>query len=158
MTAKRRASWRSVKKHHSYTVEDAARAVNVSLGTVRRWIKDGLPAIRDRKPTLILGEDLANWLKSRGKPKTKLGDGQCYCLRCRAARGPAGGLADFRRLNPHGGNLQALCDVCGTLMYRRISNTQLEAWRPFLEVSEQQAAPDITKCGEPCLNDHLRED
>lgn len=158
MPAKRRASWRSVKRHHSYTVEDAARLLGVCLGTVRRWIKDGLPAIRDRKPTLILGEDLAGWLKARQKPKSKLADGQCYCLRCRAARSPAGGLADFRRMNSHGGNLQALCEVCGTIMNRRISNAQLEAWKPFLEVSEQQAELDITKCGEPCLNDHLRED
>jgi hypothetical protein len=44
-----------VKLHRSYSVEQAAKGLNVHKNTVRRWIKDGLPTVGDRGQTLILG-------------------------------------------------------------------------------------------------------
>jgi excisionase family DNA binding protein len=56
---------RRIKRHHSYTVDEAARAIGAARGTVRRWLDKGLPAIRDRKPFLILGDDLAAYMAAR---------------------------------------------------------------------------------------------
>jgi excisionase family DNA binding protein len=57
---------RSIKIHRNYTVEEAARATGCAKGTIRRWIKSGaLPAITDRKPNLVLGGDLFDYLKAR---------------------------------------------------------------------------------------------
>ena len=50
----RRPNWRGVRRHRSYSVDEAARTVDVAKGTVRRWTKAGLPAITDRKPALTL--------------------------------------------------------------------------------------------------------
>lgn len=54
MPGRRRFNWSRVKVHRSYTVDEAARLLGVTKGTIRRWIGAGLPAITDRKPFLIL--------------------------------------------------------------------------------------------------------
>jgi excisionase family DNA binding protein len=72
---------RSVKIHRNYTVEEAAHITGSAKGTIRRWIKSGaLPAITDRKPNLILGGDLFDYLKARATSGPKLRLNECYCL------------------------------------------------------------------------------
>jgi len=135
MAAKSRTSWRAVKRHHSYTVDEAARLCRCSRQTVRRWLKSGLPALVERKPALILGGDLIEFLKSRSKPRSRCGPDECYCFKCRAPRKAAGGIADLIPMNPTGGNLRALCDVCGTLMHKRVSYRQQQTLGKILDVS-----------------------
>jgi hypothetical protein len=155
MPGRRRVSWRAVKLHRNYTVDESARLIGVSKGTVRRWLKAGLDALTDRKPTLILGGDLANYLKARAKPRSRCGPGECYCFKCRMPRKAAGDMADFIPLTTTGGNLRALCESCGTLMHRRVSNHQLEAFSTFLDVSIMQRPLHLKDRSSPCLNDHL---
>jgi len=102
---------------------------------VRRWLKSGLPALVERKPALILGGDLIEFLKSRSKPRSRCGPDECYCFKCRAPRKAAGGIADLIPMNPTGGNLRALCDVCGTLMHKRVSYRQQQTLGKILDVS-----------------------
>ena len=45
---------KGIKTHRNYTVDEVAKALGVSKGTVRRWIKCGLPVLKERKPMLIL--------------------------------------------------------------------------------------------------------
>jgi excisionase family DNA binding protein len=145
MPGGRRPNGRAVKKHRNYTVEEAARALGTCKGTVRRWIKAGLPALTDRKPVLILGEDLSVWLLARKSPPQRCAPGECYCMKCRAPRKAAERMAEFVPMNTAGGNLRALCETCGTLMQRRVSNAQLEAFSTFLDVTVAQDRPDIKK-------------
>lgn len=126
---------RKVKRHHSYTVDEAARTVGAARGTVRRWLDKGLPAIRDRKPFLILGDDLAAYMAGRARPKRSCPPGTCYCVKCREPRRPAGNMAEFMPINAHSGNLRALCPDCGSLMHRRTSASQLAAIRAILDVA-----------------------
>jgi excisionase family DNA binding protein len=156
MPGRRRFHWRLVKVHRNYTVDEAARMLSVTKVTVRRWIEKGLPAITDRRPFLILGSDLRDYLQARAKPKHRLAPGECYCFGCRQPRPAAEGMADYIPLTPTGGNLNALCPVCGTLMYRRISLRQLAAFGVILEVSIMEASPDIEERLKPCPDDHLK--
>jgi excisionase family DNA binding protein len=157
--AKRRPNWRAIKIHHNYTVDEAARALGVAKITVRRWIKDkGLPVLQDRKPVLILGGDLIDFGAARARPKQRCGFGELYCVKCRAPRGPAGGMVEYLPLHSDGGNLRAICGVCETLMHRRVSLRQLSDWEAILEVSRAQALPHLMKQTDPCLNDHLHEE
>jgi DeoR/GlpR family transcriptional regulator of sugar metabolism len=41
--AGKRPTGQRIKIHRSYDVTEAARALGVAKGTVRRWLKDGLP-------------------------------------------------------------------------------------------------------------------
>jgi hypothetical protein len=47
-----------VKRHRRYTVEEAAQLLNAHRGTVRQWVKRGLPTCDYTRPILILGREL----------------------------------------------------------------------------------------------------
>jgi hypothetical protein len=82
--AQRRPNPRLAKIHRSYTVEEAARLLGVYKGTVRQWIKQGLSTCDDRRPLLILGGDLRDFLvKKRTQNKRPCKPGEVYCVRCR---------------------------------------------------------------------------
>lgn len=142
MAERRRSNWRKVKRHYNYTVHEAARTLGHCKGTIRRWLKEGLPALTDQKPKLILGDDLIAFLKGRAPPKRRCRPDECFCLKCRAPRRMAGGTADLVNPTQTGGNLEALCNQCGTLMYKRVSHRQLEALRSTLEIWEQGQRAD----------------
>lgn len=134
---------RRVKTHYSYTVDHAARLLDVSKGTVRRWLKNGLPAVDSQRPTLIRGQDLHDFLTARAKAKHPCPPGHCYCVKCRAAKEPGGAMAEFVVLTPTTGNLRAICPTCGTWMHRRTSLTQLEQIRTRIEVATVERMPSL---------------
>lgn len=138
---------RKIKRHYSYTVEEAARTIGAARGTVRRWLAKDLPSIRDRKPFLILGEDLADYMAREARPKRSCPAGTCYCVKCREPRRPDGDMAEFVPINAHSGNFRALCPECGTLMHRRMSMKQLEAIRAFLDVAIVERQRRLTDSG-----------
>ena len=68
--AKRHPNHRHVKIHRSYTVEEIAKMLGKHKNTVRIWVKDGLPTIDDKRPMLILGHDLVEFIKKRRTKNT----------------------------------------------------------------------------------------
>jgi hypothetical protein len=134
---------RGVKVHRSYEVVEVARLLDVSKRTVRRWIKAGLAAITDQKPTLILGEDVLAFLAARKNRSRRCQPEECYCVKCRSPRRPAGDMAEFIPLTIKTGNLRAICPVCGSLMHKRIRCDAVEALRWVLDVTVAQAAPSL---------------
>ena len=156
MSGRRRPNRRALKFHRSYTVGEAARALGISKGTVRRWINKGsLPAINDRRPILILGGDLIEFLDARSRPRSRCGPGELYCVKCRVPRAAAGAMADYIPLTSTSGNLRAICEACGTLMHRAVSHRQLPAFEAILDVSIREAPRRIGDTAGPSLNDHL---
>lgn len=151
----RRPTVRGVKRYYSYTVEEAARATGASKGTVRRWLKAGLPAITDQKPLLILGADLIDFLAARRKAAQKCRPLECYCLSCRQPRSPAFGAVEFHWLTPTSGNVLALCEECSTVMRRRVPAAKLDGWRAAMAVTIRQGGEHLGDSANPCLNDHL---
>jgi excisionase family DNA binding protein len=153
--ALRHPNWRGVNRHRSYTVDEAARARGVAKGTVRRWLKSGLPAISDRKPLLILGDDLAQFLEGRRAKKQTCKLHECFCFTCRAPRAPAGDMTDFFPLSATSGNLRALCCDCTGVMHKRVSLAKLPELRAVLDVTIMQARERIREMTNPSTNDHL---
>src|SRR5688500_10044042 len=85
-----------VKIHLAYSVDEIARLLKVSKGTVRRWLDAGLEAIDGPGLTLVRGHALREFLRQRrAKAKCPCGPGFLYCLRCRSRKQPAGGRADL---------------------------------------------------------------
>ena len=125
--SKRHPNHRLVKIHRNYTVEEVARLLSIHKNTVREWVKAGLPTCDDRRPILILGRELMAFLQTkRARNKQPCQPGEIYCVRCRAPKFPAGGMAEYRPLNGRVGNLRAICPDCNSIMYRRVSMAKLE--------------------------------
>lgn len=142
-----------VKLHRAYTVDEAARALSVSRGTVRRWIAIGLPAIQDQRPHLILGRALIQFLADQAPKRQRMLLNECYCLACRTPREPAFGEIEYFPVSVASGNLRALCPVCATVMRKRFAFSQIDALRALATVCVRQAAGHIGDSSPACLND-----
>src|SRR5438552_453418 len=135
---RRRALARRVKKHLSYTAEEAADVIGVHRHTVRRWIASkALPALTDRRPHLILGRDLQAFLSAPALGRAKLKPGELYCVKCRLPKRPALGMADYMPINARIGNLRGICADCEILMYRRVALDKLDAVLGDLKITHQ---------------------
>ncbi|MHB0984683.1 MAG: helix-turn-helix domain-containing protein [Sulfuricella sp.] len=147
------------KIHRSYTVEEVASLYGVFKGTVRAWIKAGLPSINDKRPMLILGSDLAAFHQARrAKNKQKCKPGEIYCVRCRAPKVPAGDMADYRIVTEKIGNLEAICPDCDTIMNRRVSLARLGQVRGKMDIMMPQALPHIVESNQPSVNSDLKQE
>ncbi|MEX4006752.1 helix-turn-helix domain-containing protein [Neoaquamicrobium sediminum] len=148
-------NWRAVKRHRSYTVDEAARATGACKGTVRRWLKSGLPAITDQRPALILGEELIAFLDRRKRDRQKCQPHECFCFSCRRPRAPAFNAAEFIPMSASSGNLRALCEECLTVMHKRVAVAKIDPLRAILDVTIMQDDQHLREMPNPCLHVHL---
>jgi hypothetical protein len=147
---------RRVKALRSYTIDEVARTLEVHRNTVRHWIKNGLPVIDDKRPILILGSYLAEYLLRRREARRQpCRAGQIFCLKCRKPQEPAGRMADFVASSATSGALVGICPACNRLMYRRVSATRLCEVAGGLDVRPTQAQPRIEDTATPNVNCHL---
>ncbi|MGH9348763.1 MAG: helix-turn-helix domain-containing protein [Vicinamibacterales bacterium] len=122
----RAPNYRLAKIHRNYTVEEAATTFGVHRNTVREWIRRGLRTTDGRRPALILGRDLADFLRARRlKNRRPCRPGEIYCMRCRVPTAPAYGMVDYEAVTPALGNLVGICPACEALMYRRVNPARL---------------------------------
>jgi len=154
----KRASWRLVKQHRSYQVDEVARLLSFSKGTVRRWIKNGLPIIGLKKPYLITGADLVAFLKAKSNTGQKCQLNECWCFTCRRPQKIAFGEVEITVSNSKIGMLQALCSTCSGLMFKRVSMAKIKEITAILSVTIKQADKPITDRTKLCLNNHLRKE
>lgn len=144
---------RLVKIHRSYTVEEIATLLGVHKNTVRHWVKDGLTTVDDKRPMLILGSVLVDFLKARRiKNKQKCKPGELYCVRCRAPKRPAGDMADYMPITDKIGNLVAICPDCEAIINRHVSLAKIEQVRGEIDISFPEAVRHIIDRANPAVN------
>jgi hypothetical protein len=145
-----------VKLHLNYTVDEVARTLTVSKGTVRNWLNQGLVALNDRRPMLILGFVLRQFLETRrAQGKRKCPQGHFYCLRCRAPKAPAMQMAEYIPRTQKIGNLRGICPNCGGLIHRGVALAKLDTVRGDLDISFPEANPRLGESAEPTVNCNL---
>tara|TARA_R110002072_G_C7966658_1_gene534362 strand:- start:2560 stop:3036 length:477 start_codon:yes stop_codon:yes gene_type:complete len=141
------------KIHRNYTVEDVSELFGVHKGTVRIWIKSGLPVCDEQRPMLILGYELRDYLQSKRQVrKRKCRLFEIYCLRCRVPKRPAGNMVDFEPQSEVSGRLIGLCPDCDGLINRYTSLAGLGQIREHLEVRIPKALKHINKCSNALVN------
>jgi hypothetical protein len=119
---KRNHNPNTCKIHRSYTVEEAALLYEVHKRTVRNWIIKGLPICDDKRPLLILGTDLRQFLKQKRQTnKRKCKPSELYCLKCREPRIPDHSTLEFIEETNTKGRVIATCSVCNSLMNKYFS-------------------------------------
>tara|TARA_B110001469_G_C9429960_1_gene218596 strand:- start:93 stop:524 length:432 start_codon:yes stop_codon:yes gene_type:complete len=105
------------KIHRCYTVEEVALLYEVHKRTVRNWITKGLPICDDKRPTLILGTDLRQFIQQQRKVnKRRCQPSELYCLKCREPRTPVQNTLEFIEETNTKGRVIAACSVCNSLM------------------------------------------
>jgi hypothetical protein len=144
---------RLVKLYRNYSVEDIARLFGIHKNTVRSWLKQGLAAIDDRRPTLVTGQELSRFLhERRQKAKQSCGPGRIYCIACRAPKVPAGKMAECITAGPLAGNLCGMCPDCDRPIYRRVNLGKIGAIRGDLEITFTQPFPRLRESATPSVN------
>ena len=117
----RSAKLSGIKSLPSYTVQEAAEVTGVSERTIRSWIKAGLPAMKQERPTLLRGDALIAFIKAQRKArKTKIRQDEFYCLKCRAPRHSAGKLVQCETDGVRA-KLIAICEICDGLMHKPVA-------------------------------------
>jgi len=116
MTLKKRTyNTNLIKESLCYSTNDMARRFNIHKRTVQEWYKAGLPRIDNRKPSLVLGTDLKNFLKTRqNKRKSKCRKNELYCMKCKAPRQSSNNAVDIRLLSKTRLMIIGLCVHCNT--------------------------------------------
>lgn len=148
----RRHNYRRVKIHQSYTISEVAALLGVHKHTVSRWIKAGLPLVVTTRPQLILGSDLRAFLQAQQPRKQKLRAGEIYCLRCKAAKRPAGDMVEYIPKTPTKGILRAMCPTCHGLMHRVASLATLAKSCGDLSVTHQPPQQSLDDSPSPVGN------
>lgn len=151
--ATRRVNPNRVKSHFSYTAGELADCLGVHKNTVRNWQRRGLEPTDAERPALFQGGIVRSFLKlQRTSRKRPCVPGTLYCLSCRQPRRPALGMVDYQPIRPDSGNLSALCEVCETVMHRRIRLADLERKMPGCEVQITQGPSSLNGQASPSLN------
>lgn len=132
----KRPNHRAIRAARTYTIEEAAQSLGVSIGTVRSWVKVGLPLMKSRRPFLILGDSLRGFLQKRATgAKAPLQPDQLYCLTCKAGRTPMGLMVDCIPQTATTARLVGLCDVCGGTCNRMVSRSKIGQISEILDVA-----------------------
>ena len=151
-----------VKIHLTYSVDEIARRLSISKGTVRRWLKTGLESVDGPGMTIVRGAVLRGFLRQRREnAKRPCGPGFLYCLRCRMPKEPTDRKADLVCSGPStgratgSGNLRGICPDCAALMFRRVSIGRLDAVRGKLEITLPEALSRLRAIPSRSLNGDL---
>ena len=148
--SRRRPNPRLVKIHRSYRIDEVALLLGRHKNTVCNWVKNGLPTIDDNRPTLIQGLELAAFLSDRrSRARQHCPPGHIYCVKCRAPRPPAGGMADYFPIGSGWGSLSGICPDCQIMIYRRVSFARLDAVRGDLEIKFPKSPEHIREMAVP---------
>lgn len=118
----KRANPMAVKATLTYEIKDAAKALGVSVATIRNWIKDGLPVMASQKPFLILGAELRAYLRAKHRAKkSPLKHNQLYCLSCKTGCEPHNLTVTPTPNSPRTLRITGTCGRCGGTSSRIIS-------------------------------------
>lgn len=132
----RRYSLRGISKNRVYTYKVASRIVGVSEAAFRKWPDKGMRVINDKRPHLVRGADLIEFLErlqaAKKRPMTKT---QFYCLRCNAPRDALGGVVEYSTITDLTGRISGLCAVCGGKIGRFCKASDLAPLSASLTIS-----------------------
>lgn len=104
---------RKARQNWVYEFAEVVDLYQVHPNTVRNWIKQGLPHIRNGKKRLFRGEDL-NTFHGKGRERRKFScrPGELFCVRCKQRHSLVGRRVSFHWTSPIAGLLDWECPDC----------------------------------------------
>ncbi len=135
----KRADPRRLRAAQTYTVPELARALGSSTGSVRNWIRKGLPALTSRRPTLILGSDAKEFLTNRKQAKKcVLRPDEVYCLKCKGPRKFFDNMVQLEQVPGKPFRIIGFCATCEGVASRVVGETQAARLDRFFEVTRNK--------------------
>lgn len=157
MKRRRKYNTRRISLKLSYSVQEIAELFNIHKHAVLIWIRSGLKIIDQKKPYLINGTDLTEFLNNRQKKrKHKCKQHEFFCFKCRL---PRSSLPDHIRIttrNQHRLKISGKCEVCQTSIFKEGSVKKLTEFQKIFSVSVQ-TREHIFGCNDPCVNNDINE-
>lgn len=145
------------KIHRNYTVEEVAALFSVHKNTVRAWLKDGLAVNDNKRPLLILGSSLRDYLRAkRISTKRTCLPHEIYCLRCKTTQRPAENMVDYEAINVTTGRLIGLCPSCNGIINKYLRIDQIEQIQDVLDITLPKALKHINESDKPLLNSDFK--
>ena len=91
--------------------------------------------IDNRKPYLVLGSDLKEFIKKRqGNRKTRCSTNELYCCKCRKPRTSWNNLVDLKILNERRFLIMGICSQCDTRINKLSSLKKLDNIKGIFDV------------------------
>lgn len=116
---KRKYNARRISLKISYSVQEVAELFGIHKNAALNWIKAGLKIIDQKKPYLINGAELVEFLNTRQKKrKHKCKPDEFYCFKCRLPRRPLPGSILITLRNVHRLKISAKCSDCLTNVFK----------------------------------------
>jgi hypothetical protein len=132
---KRTDNWRLFQQDFSYEIGEIAELFDLHPNTVRQWLADGLPTIDDRRPTMVHGTDLIEFIRNRqSKRKRTCRPDEMFCCRCRAPQRPWENIVDIEIESDRRLRLKGLCSTCEAPLNRLGATPRLEEYRALFNV------------------------
>lgn len=124
---KRKYNTRLIKQTLSYSTQDIVSLFGLHKRTVQEWHTQGLPRIDDRKPFLVLGSDLKEFLdKRQGSRRRHCQPNEFYCFKCRSPRTCWENVVDIKFLNEKRLMIIGVCAQCDTPLNKISSPKKLD--------------------------------
>ena len=157
-TAKRGQDLRKIRLSKCYTVQECADLLAVSIGTIRAWIRSGLPTLEGGKSIQIAGDVLKSWLKKRkAARKRKCQTNEIYCCSCKEPRKAKIGTVVIVPRNSKTLFIRANCADCNAKMNQAGSLAKLSEIRAAFGL-ETLAQVNLERCENPNVNQHLEKE
>ena len=139
---------RLIRQTMPYSIQEVADLYHLHPNAVRRWLRDGLKVVEQKRPYLIHGGDLIDFLQMRQEGRKRPSEpGQMYCCSCRASRYPTPGSTTVAHLNAKQVIVQGRCELCGTRMQQFGAAKRLD--QLALEFAATSPPPLLTDTADP---------
>lgn len=157
-TTKREQDLRKIRLIKCYTVQECADLLAVSIGTIRAWIRSGLPKLEGGKPIQIAGDVLKTWLKNRKAARKQICQpGELYCCSCKQPRSAKTGTVVIVPRNSKTLFIRANCADCNAKTNQVGSLAKLSEIRAAFGL-ETLAQVNLSGCENPIVNQHLEKE
>lgn len=134
----KRANPMAVKAALTYTIPEASLALGKTPATIRNWIKDGLPVMSSRKPYLISGQAIREYLRAKYKAsKRPLGPEDLFCPGCGDGRKPLDMAVTISPMTARTSLLKGNCSHCGGISTRMISKAKVADFARTFNIKEE---------------------
>lgn len=137
---KRRLNPNLIKTGQSYTVQDISDLYSLHKNSVQRWFRHyGLVGFEHGNRYFAHANDLKAFIVNRNNAgKVTCKDNEIYCMKCRKAVEPFGGLVDVVYISEKRINLKGICPKCDSTIYKVGSLKKLEKYK---EIFTTQTIP-----------------